>query len=133
VRLRVVVEEHGSGRQLLRARIWPRTTAGGPLVTLALLLLASFAWLQGRVGFATAIAVALLLLLALAIEGTATAMSLALGELGRLDDAGPSAVRGSVPGRPDGATPRRAKGSIARARARAARVAVRARREEVRL
>jgi hypothetical protein len=53
-RLRMAVEEHGSGRQLVRFRAWPRwsTTAIGALTALALLAalaVAEHAWLPAIV------------------------------------------------------------------------------------
>jgi O-antigen biosynthesis protein len=84
VRIRLAVEEHGGGAQLVRARIWPRASAGGMLAALTLLLLAAFAWEQGRADFAIAMGVAMTLLVALALEGAGTATSLASAELGRL-------------------------------------------------
>jgi hypothetical protein len=86
VKIRTAVEEHGSGRQLMRAKIWPRASAAG-LIALALLaLLSVFALLDGQAGMATTIAVALVFLVALGIEGAGTAMSLAIAELGRIEE-----------------------------------------------
>jgi GT2 family glycosyltransferase len=87
VKIRVAVEEHGEGRQLLRARIWPRASAGSRLVGLTLALVAVFAWHQGRADFGIVIGVAMLVLLGLALEGTGTASSLAIVEIARLKDA----------------------------------------------
>jgi len=86
-RIRVVVEEHGQGRQLLRARTWPRSSGGGLLVVLALALLTAFAWHQGRADFALALTLAICVLVVLALEASATATSVALVEIGRLDEA----------------------------------------------
>jgi O-antigen biosynthesis protein len=87
VKIRVAVEEHGAGRQLLRARIWPRASAGSTLVALTLALIAGFAWHQGRADFGIAMGVAMALLLGLALEGTGTATGLAMAEIARLDGA----------------------------------------------
>ena len=87
VKIRTAVEEHGSGRQLLRAKIWPRVSAGGAIVAALLAFLTVYAWLDGQVGFGLTIGIALLLLLAFGIEGTGTAMSLALAELERIGEA----------------------------------------------
>ena len=84
VKIRTAVEEHGSGRQLLRARIWPRASARGVAVATALLALSAYAAASGRPQFAIAIALGLLLLVGLGLEGTGTAMNLALAEIGRL-------------------------------------------------
>jgi hypothetical protein len=86
VKIRVAVEEHGEGRQLLRARISPLASAGGALLGLLLSALAAFAWHQGRAGFAVAIGGAVLLLVLLAVEGTGTATGLAGVEIARLED-----------------------------------------------
>jgi GT2 family glycosyltransferase len=86
VKIRVAVEEHGEGRQLLRARISPLASAGGALLGLLLSALAAFAWHQGRADFAVAIGGAVLLLVLLAVEGTGTATGLAGVEIARLED-----------------------------------------------
>ena len=91
VKIRVAVEEHGQGRQLMRARIWPRASTGSLLVGLTLALVAIFAWHQGRADFGIVIGGAMLLLLGLALEGTGTASSLAIVEIARLKDAPASA------------------------------------------
>jgi GT2 family glycosyltransferase len=84
VRIRTAVEEHGSGRQLLRARILPRATAVGTVVALALAVLAASALVGDQQAVAVTAALATAVLLVLAAEGTATAMKLALDELQRL-------------------------------------------------
>jgi GT2 family glycosyltransferase len=81
VKIRAAVEEHGGGRQLLRVRIWPRTTAAGPIASLVLILFAFVALYQGRPAIAVVIGAALTLLLAFGLEGMATATRLALAEL----------------------------------------------------
>jgi GT2 family glycosyltransferase len=86
VKIRVAVEEHGAGRQLLRVRISPLASAGGALIGLLLSALAAFAWHQGRGHIAVAMGGALLLLVLLAVEGTGTATSLASVEIARLED-----------------------------------------------
>jgi GT2 family glycosyltransferase len=87
VRIRVAVEEHGEGKQLMRVRIWPRASTGGLLAALTLASLAAFAWQQDRVDVGVAIGVAMALLLALALEGAGTATSLATAEIARLHPA----------------------------------------------
>lgn len=84
VRIRTAVEEHGSGRQLVRARVFPRAPAGSPVVAVACAVLAACAWFGGQHGIAIVAAIATLLLVGLSLEGTATAMRLASGELERL-------------------------------------------------
>ncbi len=83
VKIRTAVEEHGAGRQLLRARIWPRVSAGGALVVTLLLLLSAYAWWDGQAGIALTLSAALGAVVAVGIEGTATAMSLALAVMRR--------------------------------------------------
>ncbi len=84
VKIRTAVEEHGSGKQLLRARIWPRASARGMTVATVLVLLSAYAATSGRPQFAVVIGIGLLILVGLGLEGTGTAMNLALSELGRL-------------------------------------------------
>jgi GT2 family glycosyltransferase len=84
VKIRTAVEEHGSGKQLLRARIWPRASARGMTVATVLILLSVYAATSGRPQFAAAIGIGLLILVGLGLEGTGTAMNLALSELDRL-------------------------------------------------
>ncbi len=86
VKIRTAVEEHGSGRQLMRAKIWPRASAGGVIAVALLALLSAYALFDGQLGIGTTIGIAILLLVALGVEGTGTAMSLALGELKRIED-----------------------------------------------
>jgi GT2 family glycosyltransferase len=81
VKIRTAVEEHGDGKQLLRAKIWPRATAPGRILSLALLFLALVAAEQRQGTIAIAIAIVLALVVALGIEGMATATRLALEEL----------------------------------------------------
>jgi GT2 family glycosyltransferase len=84
VRIRTAVEEHGSGRQLVRARVLPRASAAGPAIFLAACSLATYAWLGGEHGVAILASIAAALLVALGVEGTGAAMKLALAELERL-------------------------------------------------
>jgi O-antigen biosynthesis protein len=84
VKIRTAVEEHGSGKQLLRARIWPQASTRGMTVATVLVLLSAYAANSGRPQFAVVIGIVLLILVGLGLEGTGTAMNLALSELGRL-------------------------------------------------
>ena len=81
VKIRTAVEEHGDGKQLLRARVWPRTTAAGRLIVLVLILLALVAVQQQRPEIAVAVAVALLITVTFGLEGMATATRLAIAEV----------------------------------------------------
>ena len=118
VRIRLAVEEHGEGRQLVRARIWPRASAGGTLAALTLALLAAYAWQQGRADFAIAMGVAMTLALALALEGTGTATSLARAEIARLPGPAQEPAEPERPARERVAAGRRWKVAPARARQR---------------
>lgn len=84
VKIRTAVEEHGSGRQLMRARIWPRASAGSIAATAGLALLALAALLAAHSGLAATFGIVALFVIALAVEGTATAISLAVAELDRI-------------------------------------------------
>jgi GT2 family glycosyltransferase len=84
VRIRTAVEEHGSGRQLVRVRVFPRASTGGPAIVLASTVLAGYAWLGAQHGIAIIASIATVFMVGLGIEGTAAAMRLALGELDRL-------------------------------------------------
>jgi GT2 family glycosyltransferase len=86
VKIRTAVEEHGSGRQLLRARIWPRATGRGLAAAIALAALTIYALLEGQLGIGITLAIALFALLAFGIEGTGTALSLAVSQLRRMEE-----------------------------------------------
>ena len=86
VKIRTAVEEHGNGKQLLRARIWPRTTAPGRILTLVLVFLALVAVHQHRPAIAIAVAVLAVLVVTFGLEGMATATRLALAELEGLEE-----------------------------------------------
>jgi GT2 family glycosyltransferase len=81
VKIRTVVEEHGSGKQLLRARIWPRASAKGAAAMLLLAALAAWALSSGEMEAGITFPPALGVLAGFGVEGCATAMSLALAEL----------------------------------------------------
>jgi hypothetical protein len=98
VKIRSAVEEHGSGRQLMRAKIWPRASAGGLVAVALFTLLSAYALLDGQIGIGATIGIATLFLVALGVEGTGTAMSLAVGELRRIEEE--SRVKSG--GKPDG-------------------------------
>jgi O-antigen biosynthesis protein len=97
VKIRTAVEEHGSGRQLLRARIWPRATGRGLAMVIALAVLATFALIEGEVGLGLTLTVAVVFLMAFGIEGTGTALSLAIAQLRQMEaDTPPLAGEGEV-------------------------------------
>jgi glycosyltransferase involved in cell wall biosynthesis len=84
VRIRSAVEEHGSGRQLLRARVIPHASPVGAVVALGLAVLAACALIGGLHAVGITAGLATVVLLVLATEGAATAMKLALDELEQL-------------------------------------------------
>jgi GT2 family glycosyltransferase len=84
VRIRTAIEEHGSGRQLMRARILPRASTGGGIVVGILVVLSVYAMQNGRGAIGVTVAVVVALVVAFGLEGTGTAMSLALAELDRM-------------------------------------------------
>jgi GT2 family glycosyltransferase len=86
VKIRTAVEEHGSGRQLLRARIWPRATGRGLAAAIVLAGLTVYALLEGQVGIGLTLAIAMIVLLAFGLEGTGTALSLAVSQLRRMEE-----------------------------------------------
>ena len=86
VKIRTAVEEHGSGRQLLRARIWPRATGRGLAVAIMLAVLTSYTLLEGSVGIGIALATLMVALLAFGLEGTGTALNLAVSQLRRMEE-----------------------------------------------
>jgi GT2 family glycosyltransferase len=86
VKIRTAVEEHGNGRQLFRARIWPRTTAAGRLTFLFLLLFEVIALRQGHVPIAIAIGLGIGLLVGLGLEGVATATRLVVDRIEGLEE-----------------------------------------------
>jgi O-antigen biosynthesis protein len=86
VKIRTAVEEHGSGRQLLRARIWPRATGRGLAAVIALAVLTLYALFGGQLGIGITLAIGLAAVLAFGIEGTGTALSLAVSQLRQMED-----------------------------------------------
>jgi GT2 family glycosyltransferase len=103
VKIRTAVEEHGSGRQLMRAKIWPRASAWGLIALAVPALFMVLALLDGQVGMAATIGAAIALIVVLGIEGTGTAMALAVDQLERSEEEGrgggadePAALAGSA-------------------------------------
>jgi hypothetical protein len=84
VKIRTAVEEHGSGRQLLRARVWPRASALALMFALALVALTVLFLAWDATGVGVMLGAAVTLLLGLGLEGTSTAMNLALSKLERV-------------------------------------------------
>jgi glycosyltransferase involved in cell wall biosynthesis len=94
VRIRTAVEEHGSGRQLLRAGVIPHASPVGAVVALGLAVLAVSALIGGQHAVGVTAGLATVVLLVLAVEGTATATKLALDELERLQPQAGEGVEG---------------------------------------
>ena len=105
VKIRTAVEEHGDGRQMLLARVWPRTTTTGRLVVLVLVLLALVAVWQGEPAIAIAIGIGAILMVTFGLEGMATATQLALAELETLDGEGPDGAAPEIVEAPIAAPP----------------------------
>ena len=83
VRLRAMVEEHGSGKQLVRYRMWPRFPVSGFVAVLALLSLAALAGREGALvagGVLTAPALLLLMWMLLTSAATSAAVLRAVSE-----------------------------------------------------
>jgi GT2 family glycosyltransferase len=73
MRMRLAVEEHGSGRQLLRIRSWPRCSRIGAGVALAFGLLAGAAALSGAWIVAAVMAAVVAVIVASTVQDCATA------------------------------------------------------------
>jgi GT2 family glycosyltransferase len=86
VKIRTAVEEHGSGKQLLRAKIWPQATGRGLAAAIVLVALTVYALLKGEVGIGIVLATAVVALLAFGLEGTGTALSLAVSQLRQMEE-----------------------------------------------
>jgi hypothetical protein len=86
VKIRTVVEEHGSGRQLVRARIWPTVSTGGLVIGGLVILLSILAWTDGHVGLALTIGTLMGVVFLLGVEGIGTAIALALSELEAMEE-----------------------------------------------
>jgi GT2 family glycosyltransferase len=84
-RLRVAIEEHGQGRQLVRFRVWPRLSAAGAVLITTLSGLLYFAFL-GRSGTPAVAVLAFATLLAAvrAVSGAAAAVGVYLYAVGEL-------------------------------------------------
>jgi hypothetical protein len=85
VKIRTAVEEHGSGKQLMRARIWPGASAKGLTVVALLALLSVYTMAHGETVVGFVISAALVVVTVFGLEGTGTAMSLALDELAQTE------------------------------------------------
>ncbi len=86
VKIRTVVEEHGEGKQLFRARVWPRVGGAGRLAILVLILLTIIALHQHRPAAVVGIGTAAIFFGLFGIEGMATATVMAVAEIERLEE-----------------------------------------------
>jgi hypothetical protein len=73
VRVRVTVEEHGAGKQLVRIRAWPRVSLGALAVVLSLAALSFVAWRDGAMVATGALGAMSVLLLAHLVRAAAAA------------------------------------------------------------
>jgi len=80
-RLRIAVEEHGQGRQLVRYRVWPRWSRGLPALAVLLAI-----WFLGSLDsdyyVAASIGIVLALTLARAFQEAGAGVALVLGAIG---------------------------------------------------
>jgi GT2 family glycosyltransferase len=106
VKIRTAVEEHGSGRQLLRAKIWPRATGRGLAAVMALAVLTAYALLEGEIGIGLTLATAVVALLAFGLEGTGTALSLAVSQLRQMEEGAVGSEAGGDLEEPGGPPPK---------------------------
>jgi hypothetical protein len=78
-RLRLAVEEHGHGRQLLRVRIWPRVSLPGLALLLAAAVLLGFDFALNTRPIGAAVAAALVAIIAVRLAtGSAAAIGMYL-------------------------------------------------------
>jgi hypothetical protein len=85
-RLRMAVEEHGEGRQLLRFRVWPRWPAATALTSLALLAICAFAVDDGSVGAAGLTGVLVVAVVGRGLMQASAALGVGLRTAGQLDE-----------------------------------------------
>jgi GT2 family glycosyltransferase len=90
-RLRTTVEEHGGGKQLTRARIWPRVATAAAVLPV-MLAIGIAAWIDGEAGLAAWLGVLVTVGAWLTMSDCRAAMGLALRELERLEDEDRGAV-----------------------------------------
>jgi hypothetical protein len=85
-RLRMAVEEHGEGRQLLRFRVWPRWSAVTVLASLALLALCAFALADGATGPAVVTGLAAAVVVGRGLVQASTGLGVGLRTAEQLDE-----------------------------------------------
>jgi hypothetical protein len=89
-RLRVAIEEHGEGRQVLRYRVWPWVSRGGVAIVLAAAGLAALSAVRGTESAFVALAAIALLVLVRILHEVSAAVPLAVRTLDDQGDAAPS-------------------------------------------
>jgi O-antigen biosynthesis protein len=87
-RLRMAVEEHGEGRQLLRFRMWPRWSAVTVLASLVLAALCGAAVAGGAMGPAVVSGLAAAAVVGLGVVQASTGLAVGLRAAEQLDEAG---------------------------------------------
>jgi hypothetical protein len=78
-RLRMAIEEHGAGRQLVRVRAWPHWSGAGRLLTLCVLAPAVAALALGAITAGAVFAIVALILIVLAAQECAAAAATVRG------------------------------------------------------
>jgi GT2 family glycosyltransferase len=89
-RIRLAVEEHGHGRQLVRARVWPRSSRGGALLSAALAALALLAAFDAAWPVAALLGAGSLVLAFQSVAGCARAVASLLQAFDRLSPPAPA-------------------------------------------
>jgi glycosyltransferase involved in cell wall biosynthesis len=85
-RLRMAVEEHGEGRQLLRFRVWPRWSAGTALTALGLLAVCALTLAGGSVGPAALTGVAIVAVIGRGLVQASAGLGVGLRTAEQLDE-----------------------------------------------
>jgi hypothetical protein len=100
-RLRMAVEEHGEGRQLLRFRVWPRWSAATVLASLALLALCGAALADRAAGPAIVTGLAAVIVVGRGLAQAATGLGIGVSTAERLEECGAhERLPGTVVGAP---------------------------------
>jgi hypothetical protein len=87
-RLRMAVEEHGEGRQLLRFRVWPRWSAATVLASLALFALCGVAVGDGAAGPAVVTGLAAAVVVGRGLVQASTGLGVGVGTAEKLEERG---------------------------------------------
>jgi GT2 family glycosyltransferase len=100
-RLRMAVEEHGEGRQLLRFRVWPRWPAATVLASLALLALCGVAVADAAAGAAVVTGLAAAVVVGRGLMEASTGLGVGVGTAEQLEERGPHDRLPAAVGAPD--------------------------------